>query len=46
MDPLAGIIGACAIAIWSYDLIRDTGSILFDMNPDRRMEDNLRHCHI
>jgi cation diffusion facilitator family transporter len=42
MDPLAGIIGACVIASWSYGLIRDTGSILLDMNPDRRMADNLR----
>jgi cation diffusion facilitator family transporter len=42
MDPLAGIIGACVIASWSYGLIRDTGSILLDMNPDRRMAENLR----
>ena len=42
MDPLAGVIGACVIASWSYGLIRDTGSILLDMNPDRRMADNLR----
>jgi cation diffusion facilitator family transporter len=44
MDPLAGIIGACVIASWSYGLIRDTGAILLDMNPDRRMADNLRHA--
>ncbi len=43
-DPLAGIIGACVIASWSYALIRDTGSILLDMNPDRRMADNLRQA--
>jgi cation diffusion facilitator family transporter len=42
MDPLAGIIGACVIASWSYGLVRDTGSILLDMNPDRRMADNRR----
>jgi cation diffusion facilitator family transporter len=42
MDPLAGIVGACVIASWSYGLIRDTGSILLDMNPDGRMTDNLR----
>ena len=41
-DPDAGIIGAFVIASWSYALIRDTGSILLDMNPDRRMADNLR----
>jgi cation diffusion facilitator family transporter len=42
MDPLAGIIGACVIASWSYGLIRDTGSILLDMNPDRKMANNLQ----
>ncbi len=44
MDPLAGIIGACVIASWSYGLIRDTGAILLDMNPDQRMADNLRQA--
>jgi hypothetical protein len=42
MDPLAGIIGACVIASWSYGLIRDTGAILLDMNPDRGMANKLR----
>ena len=44
MDPLAGIIGACVIMSWSYGLVRDTGAILLDMNPDRRMADNLRQA--
>jgi cation diffusion facilitator family transporter len=43
MDPLAGIAGAFVIASWSFGLIRDTGAILLDMTPDRRMADNLRH---
>src|ERR1700685_2586184 len=42
MDPLAGIIGACVIASWSYGLIRDTGGILLDVNPDRGMSNKLR----
>jgi len=42
MDPLAGIIGACVIASWSYGLIRDTGAILLDMNPDKAMASKLR----
>jgi cation diffusion facilitator family transporter len=42
MDPLAGIVGACVIASWSYGLIRDTGAILLDMNPDRSMAENLK----
>jgi cation diffusion facilitator family transporter len=42
MDPLAGIVGACVIASWSYGLIRDTGAILLDMNPDRQLAEKLR----
>lgn len=42
MDPLAGIIGAIVIASWSYGLIRDTGAILLDMNPDRKVEAAIR----
>jgi cation diffusion facilitator family transporter len=32
IDPLAGIVGACVIASWSFGLVRDTGAILLDMN--------------
>ncbi|UDL96266.1 CDF family Co(II)/Ni(II) efflux transporter DmeF [Lichenihabitans sp. PAMC28606] len=42
MDPLAGIIGACVIASWSYGLIRDTGAILLDMVPDAGTERSIR----
>lgn len=42
MDPLAGLVGAFVIASWSYGLIRDTGAILLDMNPDRRLCDLIR----
>src|ERR1700687_5777758 len=42
MDPLAGIVRACVIASWSYGLIRDTGAILLDMNPDKGMANRLR----
>jgi cation diffusion facilitator family transporter len=42
MDPLAGIVGACVIASWAYGLIRNSGAILLDMNPDRDMECRLR----
>ena len=44
MDPLAGIVGALVIASWSVALIRDTGAVLLDMNPDRGMADNLRRA--
>jgi cation diffusion facilitator family transporter len=42
MDPLAGIIGALVIASWAIRLVRDTGAILLDMNPDQRMTESLR----
>jgi cation diffusion facilitator family transporter len=42
MDPLAGIIGAFVIASWAYGLVRDTGRILLDMNPDRQLTERLR----
>ncbi len=44
MDPVAGIIGAFVIASWAYGLIRDTGSILLDMNPDQGMAEKLRQA--
>jgi len=44
MDPVAGIVGACVIASWSVALVRDTGAVLLDMNPDRDMADNLRRA--
>ena len=37
MDPLMGIVGALVIANWSFGLLRDTGAILLDMNPDRAL---------
>jgi cation diffusion facilitator family transporter len=44
MDPLAGVIGALVIASWSYRLLRDTGGILLDMNPDHAMATRLRQA--
>jgi cation diffusion facilitator family transporter len=44
MDPLAGIVGAIVIASWSYGLIRDTGAILLDMNPDRDLGQRMREA--
>jgi Co/Zn/Cd efflux system component len=44
MDPFVGIVGAFVIASWSYGLIRDTGAILLDMNPDTHMANDLREA--
>jgi cation diffusion facilitator family transporter len=43
MDPLAGVIGALVIANWSWGLMRDTGRILLDVNPDPHLAENVRH---
>jgi cation diffusion facilitator family transporter len=42
MDPVMGIVGALVIANWAYGLIRDTGGVLLDMNPDKAMAEELR----
>lgn len=42
MDPAVGIAGAFVIATWAFGLIRDTGAILLDMTPDRRLAQQLR----
>jgi cation diffusion facilitator family transporter len=42
MDPVVGLCGAIVIAAWSYSLIRDTGAVLLDMNPDRGMAKRMR----
>jgi cation diffusion facilitator family transporter len=42
MDPLAGFIGALVIANWSVALMRDTGGILLDRNPDPRIAEKVR----
>jgi Co/Zn/Cd efflux system component len=41
MDPVVGLVGAVVIATWAYTLIRDTGAILLDMNPDRSMAERM-----
>jgi cation diffusion facilitator family transporter len=42
MDPVAGLCGTVVIAAWSYGLVRDTGAILLDMNPDRALSERIR----
>ena len=42
MDPVMGIVGMLVIANWSYGLVRDTGSILLDMTPDKAMAAKIR----
>jgi cation diffusion facilitator family transporter len=42
MDPLVGLVGAVVIAAWAYSLVRDTGAVLLDMNPDQSMAKRMR----
>lgn len=42
LDPVAGIVGAVVIASWALTLIRDTGAILLDMNPDDHICEHVR----
>ncbi len=42
MDSVVGLVGAVVITAWAYTLIRDTGAILLDMNPDRGMAERMR----
>ena len=42
IDPVVGIVGAAVIALWAWGLVRDTGAILLDMNPDPALADGLR----
>ncbi len=42
MNPLAGIVDAFVIASWSRGLIRDSGAVLLDVTPDRRIVEDVR----
>jgi len=42
MDPVMGLAGAVIIARWSYGLVRDTGAILLDTNPDLGLDKKIR----
>ena len=42
IDPVVGVAGAVVIASWAWGLVRDTGAILLDMNPDPALADGLR----
>jgi cation diffusion facilitator family transporter len=42
MDAVAGTCGAVVIAAWSYGLVRDTGAVLLDINPDCSMAERMR----
>lgn len=42
MDPLMALVGVCVILSWSVGLIRSSGTVLLDMEPDRRLAGTIR----
>lgn len=42
LDPLVGILGSVLILRWSFGLVRDTGSVLLDRDPDPALSAELR----
>ena len=42
MDPLAAIVGSVVIASWAYTLVRDTGGVLLDMQPDHGLAQKVK----
>jgi len=42
MDPLMGLVGSVVIARWSYQLSRETGRILLDMNTNDGLAKKIR----
>ena len=43
MDALMGIIGALVIARWSIGLLLDTGAVLLDAVPDKKLGEAIRN---
>jgi cation diffusion facilitator family transporter len=41
-DPAVGIVGSLVIARWAYGMIRASGAVLLDVNPDKNLEAVIR----
>jgi cation diffusion facilitator family transporter len=41
-DPVVGIVGSVVIASWAYGLLRASGAVLLDVNPDKKLETVIR----
>ncbi len=44
LDPLMGIVGAVIISVWAYGLMRETGSILLDINHDDTLKNRIKEA--
>ncbi|HEQ98733.1 MAG TPA: cation transporter [candidate division Zixibacteria bacterium] len=43
MDPLMGIVGGVIILIWAYGLLKDTGRVLLDRQPDEQSAEMIKN---
>jgi cation diffusion facilitator family transporter len=44
LDPLMGIVGAVVISCWAFSLMRDTASVLLDVNHNTRLNNRIREA--
>lgn len=44
LDPIVGVVGAALVAHWSFGLIRDTASVLLDMQAPDHVLDDIRRA--
>ena len=42
LDPVMALVGVCVILSWSYGLLRSAGTVLLDIQPDRRLPGRIR----
>lgn len=42
MDPMMGVVGSVLVALWSINLLRDTGRALLDAEMDMPLVDDIR----
>jgi cation diffusion facilitator family transporter len=42
MDSVCGVLGALVILRWSYSLMRDSGAVLLDVEPDPKLTSRIR----
>jgi cation diffusion facilitator family transporter len=44
LDPVVGCVGAALIFIWSFGLLRESGTVLLDREMDRPLVAEIRDC--
>ncbi|MBI5921224.1 MAG: CDF family Co(II)/Ni(II) efflux transporter DmeF [Betaproteobacteria bacterium] len=44
LDPMMGIVGACLVALWAKNLLRETGAVLLDREMDHPVVAEIREA--